>query len=71
MTSDFRYRYGDYYGGLYRNQHCQKRIFKVSFRDLGWEVSESFSLRLHTLGRYGSSMMWCVWFIALIIIGPA
>ena len=28
----------DFYGGRYKNRHCQKRQFRVSFRDLGWQV---------------------------------
>jgi hypothetical protein len=30
--------YRDIYGGRYRNRHCQKRQFRVSFRDLGWQA---------------------------------
>ncbi len=30
--------YLDMYDGRYRNRHCQKRVFRVSFRDLGWQV---------------------------------
>lgn len=29
--------YIDAYGGQFRNRHCQKRVFRVSFQDLGWE----------------------------------
>ena len=43
IEEDFSYYtgnpYRDFYGGRYRNRHCQKRVFRVSFRDLGWEVS--------------------------------
>merc|ERR1712038_1276119 len=29
--------YVDVYSGPFRNRHCQKRVFRVSFQDLGWE----------------------------------
>ena len=40
IGADFSYSnlYRDAYGGPQRNRHCQMRMFRVSFRDLGWEV---------------------------------
>eukprot|EP00095_Tigriopus_kingsejongensis_P009228 maker-scaffold851_size88925-snap-gene-0.20 protein:Tk09228 transcript:maker-scaffold851_size88925-snap-gene-0.20-mRNA-1 annotation:"tgf-beta ligand glass bottom boat protein" len=29
--------YSDFYGGSNKYRHCQKRQFRVSFKDLGWE----------------------------------
>ena len=30
--------YRDFYGGQYRYKGCQKRVLRVSFRDLNWQV---------------------------------
>ena len=31
--------YRDFYGGRTRFKGCQKRVLRVSFRDLNWQVS--------------------------------
>ena len=46
IEQDFSYSnmdpYRDFYGGRYRYRHCMRRMFKVSFRDLGWQVKDTF-----------------------------
>lgn len=40
IDSDFSSKnnvYSEFHGGSSKNRHCQKRQFRVSFRDLGWE----------------------------------
>ena len=41
--------YRDFYGGRSRYKGCQKRVLRVSFRDLNWQVRERFrSNFIHT-----------------------
>ena len=39
--------YRDFYGGRYRYKGCQKRVLRVSFRDLNWQVRNEQN---HTMG---------------------
>ena len=43
--------YRDFYGGRTRFKGCQKRVLRVSFRDLNWQVS-SRDVGLKSLPKY-------------------